>query len=237
MSFTTTGTTTLVPVGGGPLQVTANSTNPSNPITVIGVDANGNLNVPGSVTANASGTLGFNGGTQTVTLDAWRGGGGTPTLLTGSSATNTFYNVYTSGSVWGVQSAAPSTGLQTVQSMVKPVVLGSGYTAATPFTINIVAQNTGTGSATLSTTNVNAKCYQNNAFGVTLGALMSTAGAGQVGTAVAWPTTIGTISFVAVPGTAAPVVSSGTEVLIEVDAQCTNATGTTQLLISHIYLT
>lgn len=216
---------------------TAQPTNPTVPI----IANDGKLYVPGGFVQNAVGTGGF---TQAIGLTGWRLGAGTATILTGATATNTFFVNNTAGSAYFITAASPTTGLQTAASIVETVVLGPGYTPGTGFTLNVVAQASGGGSLTLSSSNINASVFQFNATTLGLGPLMSTNLAGQVGTSVPIVTTtngvasgpVTTYSFACVPGTAAPVVGPGTQLEIYISTTITNVSGTTKLDIGAINL-
>ena len=211
------------------------------PQTVALADVNYLTAFPGAIVQNAGypggpALVGLNGGRDFVRLtDGWRLAAGTPTALTGAQLTNTFNVSNSSGSVLQIQSFIATSTLQDTPSMVRDWQMPSSYVGnGANFTINCLVQNTGGGS--LNAPTLTAKCWQMTGQGNTLGPMMSNAGAGQVGTAVAWPTSTGTLSFACVPGTAAPVLSSGSQIAIEIDATYLNVSGSNSIIINAIWL-
>ena len=227
MSFTTVGTTTLVPVAGGPLQVSANSANPSNPPTLIALDANGNMNIPGNLTQNSNG----NSFTQDLLRDFLGAhiAAATSTIIPGASTTNSFNTKYTAGSVACIQSATGASTGQQSGGMFQVITMGVGYPGnGAPFTLNAITQYTGGGS--VSTIQLNAQVYQQLNNG-TVGAAMTN------GTAVTVGTLTTTQSFVCTPGTAAPLLQANGTIVVEFDFNLQNVSGSNVINILGINLT
>lgn len=206
---------------------------PLSPPVVAVLDALGNLPIPGSVISDqASGGAGLNGGYANIDMQLARSGS---TLLTGASATNTWFVTNTVGSISVVQLATEaSTGLQTA-AFRKQITMPTGYVANTPVTLDVIYSLTGGGSATAVQLRAQLYPYIMVTGSATLANVAGTLGASlsASGTLVTLntPSTVAAVlSFGQNIGTAAGI-SPGTPALVEIDGSLTGVSGTTNLTI------
>lgn len=196
------------------------------------LDSQGNLPIPGVVVPNQAtgGGVGLNGQIQRVELLQTRtnvGGGVAAALGANTSTTNAAAYTQTSGSVSFLQSFQTGTTATTSFSFVNRLTISANYVGSgANLTLGVVAANTGGGSVSLC--NINAFAYPLPGLGVTLGSNMTNGTAQTVAstspTTYTWVMTGG--------GTAAPVLQPGkTPVILSVDFQQTNASGTNGLNI------